>query len=202
MFHSVYPPRLSYPFPHWWVPDYVQLPIATTCCDEHLLCCPLWTCVESPLPHTYSRAEVLGHRVRTKYCKIDFQAVAPVQTLTVMKSPRSPCPHQHLTFSSFLTFNNMLNLKRCFIVVLICISLITNELEPFFIHIFNNKVLSLSFSLSPSLGISVYSYLCLIFLLSFLILPLPLKPELKQSAPTDWWLPGSHYKEIKGNMAE
>lgn len=75
VFHSVCPPRLSYPLLHRWTPACLQLPIATTRCDEHLLRCPA-PGIGSPLDHTYSGAEVLGHRVGTKYYKIDFQAAA------------------------------------------------------------------------------------------------------------------------------
>lgn len=99
------------------------------------------------------------------------------------KSPRAPCPCQHLAFFSFLTFTNLLSLKQC-LVVSLCISLMKSELEDLFLYpIIIIISLCLSFW-SPPLGID-YLYPCLIFLLGFPILALLLKPGLRQILPTD-----------------
>ena len=82
-----------------------------------------------------------------------------------MRAPVSPHPYQHFLFSVFFFIIAILvSVKWFFIVVLICISLLTHDIEPLFVCFLSICISSLEKCLSKSfahLKIGLFAFLLL-----------------------------------------
>ena len=80
-----------------------------------------------------------------------------------VKIPISPHPHQHLLLSAFLMTAILVGTKWCLIVVLICISLMTDDEHPFMYLLAICTFLWRNVSLSP---LPIFSWVFFFSLLS------------------------------------
>lgn len=104
-----------------------------------------YKCLSSPLSTplgTYLRVKLLGNKVilclvfsSLRNCQTVFYNTVPFYVPTAMyEVPVLPHLHQHLLFSFFFIIEAILvGVKGYLVVVLICISLITNDVEHHFI---------------------------------------------------------------------
>jgi len=90
--------------------------------------------------------KVFKKKLTDNYPKISVPIYTLIYTIyppTVSQSPSYSNPHQHLVWSVFLILVILVGLRWNFIVVLICISLMTNIVEHLFMCLLDNHVSSM-----------------------------------------------------------